>query len=121
MSKHFKNQASKRRRDGYRRHGNKGIPRLVDQIFNQSAEIVRLKSENKTLQFDNNVLLGKVREGNRIIGENQIIHDSIVKELGKKLNKTVRSRNMWCTMFWSYVTCHITGTVVWTILQLMKD
>ena len=49
MSKHFKNQASKRRRDGYRRRSQQGVRRLVEQIFRQSEDIARLKSENKTL------------------------------------------------------------------------
>ena len=118
MSKHFKNQASKRRRDGYRRRSQQGVRRLVEQIFRQSEDIARLKAQSTA---DAAARCVEVERLNRIICENENIHDSIVTELGKKLNKTVRSRNMWCTMFLSYVTCHITVTVVWTILQLMKD
>lgn len=112
MSKHFKNQASKRRRDGYHRRDITGTDRLANKISQQSAEIARLKSENSSLQCDNKRLSGKVREGISAFTQQQIIHDSIVKELGKKLNKIVYYRNTYRLLFWSLFTIHSVIVVI---------
>lgn len=125
MSKHFKNQASKRRRDGFQHRSKSCMKRLVSQLFRQSEDYARLKIDNSLLYGKvvklNQLLVDERKSALREIQKTEAIHDGIVKTFGDKLNQVTRSRNMWRTMFWSYVTCHITGTVVWTILQLMKD
>ena len=125
MSKHFKNQASKRRRDGFQHRSKSCMKRLVSQLFRQSEDYARLKIDNSLLYGRvvklNQLLVDERKSALREIQKTEAIHDGIVKTFGDKLNQVTRSRNMWRTMFWSYVTCHITGTVVWTILQLMKD
>ena len=66
------------------------------------------------------MLLGKVREGNRIIGENQIIHDSIVKKLGKKLNSITDSRNLYRFMFWALAAIQIVCGVLRIVLHFVE-
>lgn len=116
MSKHFKNQASKRRRDGFQHHSKSCMKRLVSQLFQQSEDYARLKIDNSLLYGKvvklNQLLVDERKSALREIQKTEAIHDGIVKTFGDKLNQVTRSRNMYRFLFWSLVAVHSVIVVI---------
>ena len=82
MSKHFKNQASKRRRDGFQHRSKSCMKRLVSQLFQQSEDYARLKIDNSLLYGKvvklNQLLVDERKSALREIQKTEAIHDGIV-------------------------------------------
>ena len=116
MSKHFKNQASKRRRDGFQRRSKSCMKRLVKQLFQQSEDYARLKIDNSRLYGKvvklNQLLVDERKSALREIQKTEAIHDGIVKTFGDKLNYVTRSRNTYRFLFWSLVAIHSVIVVI---------
>ena len=124
MSKHFKNQASKRRRDGFQHRSKSCMKRLVKQLFQQSEDYARLKIDNSLLYGKvvklNQLLVDERKSALREIQKTEAIHDGIVKTFGDKLNQVTRSRNMYRFLFWSLVAVYTTVTAVEIAAHFIK-
>ena len=124
MSKHFKNQASKRRRDGFQHRSKSCMKRLVSQLFRQSEDYARLKIDNSLLYGKvvklNQLLVDERKSAIREIQKTEAIHDGIVKTLGDKLNQVARSRNTYRFLFWSIVAAHIVAIAVEIAARFIK-
>lgn len=116
MSKHFKNQASKRRRDGFQHRSKSCMKRLVSQLFRQSEDYARLKIDNSLLYGKvvklNQLLADERKSALREIQKTEAIHDGIVKTFGDKLNYVTQSRNKYRFLFWSLVAIHSVIVVI---------
>ena len=124
MSKHFKNQASKRRRDGFQHRSKSCVKRLVSQLFQQSEDYARLKIDNSLLYGKvvklNQLLMDERKSALREIQKTEAIHDGIVKTFGDKLNQVTRSRNTYRFLFWSLVAAHIVVIAVEVAARFIK-
>lgn len=124
MSKHFKNQASKRRRDGFQHRSKSCMKRLVSQLFQQSEDYARLKIDNSLLYGKvvklNQLLMDERKSALREIQKTEAIHDGIVKTFGDKLNQVTRSRNTYRFLFWSLVAAHIVAIAVEIAARFIK-